>query len=196
MKPIPEDHLLISDLINDDRDAFCRLYAKYRGKLRLFIIRFLHSADMADDICQDVFTIIWVNRRFLDTEASFQGYLYTITRNRILNFIRDSSHMQALDEYILAQAIDAGEDTFALVTAGELEEALAQAVERLTGRQKEIFLMSRNQGLSHREIARILNLSPGTVNDHITNALKAIQAHLRKHYDSYVLFIILSRLNS
>lgn len=196
MKPIPEDNVLISDLINDDRDAFCTLYAKYRSKLRLFIIRFLNSADMADDICQDVFTIIWINRKFLDVEASFQAYLYTITRNRILNFIRDSAHMQSLDESILAQAIDAGEDTLARITTGELEEALAQAVEHLTGRQKEIFLMSRNQGLSHREIAQKLNLSASTVNDHITNALKAIQGHLRKHYNSYIVFIILFCLKS
>lgn len=190
-----EDNLLVSRIINGEGDAFCALYAKYWKKLHLFIIRFLKSGDLADDICQDVFTIIWTNRKFLDAEASFQTYLYTIARNRVLNFIRDNTRMQALDELILAEAIDHGDDTLECITANELEEMLAQAIEKLTGRQREIFQMSRDQGLSHREIAQTLGLSASTVNEHITNALKVIQNHLSKHYNIYTVFLILSQLN-
>lgn len=194
MKPIYEDNQLVVNLINDDEKAFCILYAKYRRKLYLFALTFLKSDYVAEDIVQDVFTLIWEKRKFLDINASFQSYLYTITRNRVLNFIRDNTHKQFLEEIIYAAAIDSGDDTFDKVTSSELEHLLEQSIEVLTYRQKEVYMLSRKEGLSHQEIAKKLNISTGTVGDHITDALKAIYNHLKKHYDTYAIFLILSAL--
>lgn len=196
MKIKYEDYNLLASLINDNEEAFCHLYAKYQRKLYHFALRYFKSRDIAEDICQDVFTLIWKNRKFLDVDASFQSYLYTITRNRILNYIRDNSVRQSLDDLILAEAVDSGDDTFEKVSANELEGIIHEAVGTLTGRQKEIYILSRNRGLSHRQIAEKLGISPGTVNEHITNALKAIQNHLNKRYGIYIAFFILSQLNS
>ncbi|MBD8388582.1 RNA polymerase sigma-70 factor [Dysgonomonas sp. BGC7] len=196
MKPIYEDNELIIDLINDNEEAFCSLYAKYRRRIFHFILTFIKSPDIAEDICQDVFTLIWKNRKFLDPNASFQSYLYTISRNRTLNFIRDNTQKQMLDDIILAEAVDSGEDIFEQIAADELDNILQQAINSLTDRQKKIFTLSRKQGLSHQEIAKALGLSPNTVNEHITNALRSIQNHLSKHYNVYTVFFLLSQLNS
>ncbi len=196
MKPIYEDNQLVADLVNDDESAFCFLYAKYRRKLYLFALAFLKSGDAAEDIVQDVFTLIWEKRKFLDPDVSFQSYLYTITRNRVLNYIRDNTNKQSLEEIIYAEAIDSGDDTFDKITADELTHLLEQSVEILTSRQKEVYILSRKEGLSYQEIANKLNISVGTVGDHITDALKAIHNHLKKHYDIYTAFLILSTLNS
>lgn len=196
MKPIYENNLLVVDLINDDEKAFCILYAKYRRKLYLFALTFLKSCGAAEDIVQDVFTLIWEKRKFLDPDASFQSYLYTITRNRVLNYIRDNTNKQSLEEIIYAEAIDSGDDTFDKVTTDELVRLLEQSVEILTSRQKEVYILSRKEGLSYQEIANKLNISVGTVGDHITDALRAIHNHLKKHYDIYTAFLILSAFNS
>jgi len=196
MKHTKEDSQLIMSLINDDHEAFCSLYAKYRRKIYHFILTFLKSNDIAEDICQDVFTLIWKNRKFLNPNASFQAYLYTISRNRVLNFIRDNAQKQLLNDLVLAEAIDSGDDTFEKVSAGELESILQQAISSLSDRQKEIFDLSRNQGLSQQEIAHKLSISASTVNEHITNALKIIQKHLNTHYSIYTVFLILSQLNN
>lgn len=196
MKPIYEDSQLIVNLIDDDEKAFCFLYAKYRRKLSLFAQSFLKSRDVAEDIVQDVFTLIWEKRKFLDPNASFQSYLYTITRNRVLNFIRDNAHKQFLDEIIYAEAIDAGDNTFEKIESKELEDILEQSIEVLTNRQKEVFSLSRKEGLSHQEIAEKLDISMNTVSDHITDALKIIRNHLKKHYDVYTILLILSTTNS
>lgn len=190
-----KDNQLIQGLVNNDQDAFCSLYAKYRRKILHFILTFLKSEDIAEDICQDVFMIIWRNRNFLDPNASFQSYLYTIARNRVLNFIRDNAQKQLLDDIIMAEAIDIGADVFENITAKELERNIEQAIEKLTDRQREIFNLSRHKGLSHQEIAQMLHISVSTVNEHITNALKAIQNHLGKIYNVYIVFTIISLLN-
>lgn len=196
MKPMYEDNKLLVDLVNDDESAFCFLYAKYRRKLYLFALTFLKSGGAAEDIVQDVFTLIWEKRKFIDPDNSFQSYLYTITRNRVLNYIRDNANKQSLEEIIYAEAIDSGDDTFNKVTTDELAHLLEQSVEILTSRQKEVYILSRKEGLSYQEIANKLNISVGTVGDHITDALRAIHNHLKKHYDIYTAFLILSMLNS
>lgn len=196
MNYIPEDNQLVTALIDDNNEAFCSLYAKYRERIFYFVLTFLKSEDIAEDICQDVFTIIWKNRKFLNPNASFQSYLYTISRNRVLNFIRDNSQKQFVEDAILAEAIDSGDDTFEKISAEELEGILYKAIDSLSDRQKEIFDMSRNQGLSHQQIANKLNISPSTVNEHITNSLKIIQKYLNRHYNIYTVLFILSLLNS
>lgn len=196
MIPEYKESELIIRLINSDEEAFCHLYAKYHQKLYLFALKYLKSGDLAEDISQDVFTLIWKNRNFLDPNASFKSYLYTITRNRILNLIRENSRKQFLDDLILSEAIDADSDTFEKVTATELENIIEQALCNLTDRQKEIYDLSRNQGLTHQQIAQKLEISAGTVNEHITNALKSIQNHLNKYYGIYIAFFILTQLNS
>jgi len=196
MKSAYEDNQLILSLINDEEEAFCSLYAKYKPKIYRFILGFLKSEAVTEDICQDVFTLIWKNRKYLDPNASLQSYLYTISRNRVLNYIRDNSQKHFLDDLVLSEAIDSGDDTFEKVSANELEQVLQQAINSLTDRQKEVFLLSRNEGFSHQEIALKLGISASTVNEHITNVLKFIQKHLNKHYGVYTAFIVISQLNS
>jgi RNA polymerase sigma-70 factor (ECF subfamily) len=74
-------------------------------------MKFVKSREFAEDIFQDAFTIIWQGRRFINPDASFSSYLYTIVRNRILNQIRAMDKEDTLKEHILAQAIDYTDDT-------------------------------------------------------------------------------------
>lgn len=82
---------------------------------------------------------------------------------------------------ILSQAIDYNDDTSRNVLYNELNEIIEKAINRLTPRQKEIFRMSREEHMSHREIAQQLNLSNYTVQEHITQALKSIRSFLTKY---------------
>ena len=102
--PINEREIVLR-LIDGDEDAFCELYATYKNRLLYFAMRFVKSRDFAEDIFQDAFTVIWQGRRFIDPNASFSSYLYTIMRNRILNQIRNMEKEDTLKESILSQAI-------------------------------------------------------------------------------------------
>ena len=167
-----DERELVLRLIDGDEDAFCELYAAYKNRLLYFAMKFVKSREFAEDIFQDAFTVVWQSRRFINPDASFSSYLYTIVRNRILNQIRDMANEDKLKEHILSHAVD---------SANDLKDVLSRALEQLTPRQREVFNMSRDLQMSHKEIAEALGVSVNTVQGHISVSLKVIRAYLTKY---------------
>lgn len=194
--PLIDEHELVIRLIDGDEDAFCELYAAYKNRLLYFAMKFVKSRDFAEDIFQDAFTIIWQSRCFINPDASFSSYLYTIVRNRILNQIRDADKENTLKERILSQAIDYTDDTKENILANDLREIINKALEKLTPRQREIFEMSREAQMSHKEIADALDISVHTVQEHISVSLRTIRTFLSKYAGTYTdMLLILICLN-
>ena len=193
-----EERSLILRLIEGDEDAFCELYATYKNRLIYFAMRFLKSREYAEDVFQDAFTVVWQSRRFINPDASFSSYLYTIMRNRILNQLRNAANEEKLKESILSQALDYTEDTKREVMLNDLKSLISHALQQLTSRQREIFEMSREAQLSHKEIADKLGISVNTVQEHISTSLKLIRTYLIKYSGSeYVdLLLLLICLNT
>ena len=193
-----EERSLILRLIEGDEDAFCELYATYKNRLIYFAMRFLKSRGYAEDVFQDAFTVVWQSRRFINPDASFSSYLYTIMRNRILNQLRNAANEEKLKESILSQALDYTEDTKREVMLNDLKSLISHALQQLTPRQREIFEMSREAQLSHKEIADKLGISINTVQEHISTSLKLIRTYLIKYSGSeYVdLLLLLICLNT
>lgn len=144
-------------------------------------MRFLKSREYAEDIFQDAFTVIWESRRFINPDASFSSYLYTIMRNRILNQLRELASEDRLKEQILSQAIDYSNETNNEIIANDLQKIIFHALEQLTSRQREIFEMSREKQMSHKEIAEALGISVNTVQEHISSSLRSLRTYLEKH---------------
>ena len=193
-----EERSLILRLIGGDEDAFCELYATYKNRLIYFAMRFLKSREYAEDVFQDAFTVVWQSRRFINPDASFSSYLYTIMRNRILNQLRNAANEEKLKESILSQALDYTEGTKREVMLNDLKSLISHALQQLTPRQREIFEMSREAQLSHKEIADKLGISINTVQEHISTSLKLIRTYLIKYSGSeYVdLLLLLICLNT
>lgn len=186
-----DERILVQRLIEGDEDAFCELYAAYKNRLIFFAMRFLKSREYAEDIFQDAFTVIWQGRRFINPDASFSSYLYTIVRNRILNQLRDLKNQTKLKEQILEQAVDYSNDTNNSILVNDLRGLIARAMQQLTARQREIFEMSREQDMSHREIAEALGISVYTVQEHISTSLRVLRTYLEKHSVAGVDLILL-----
>ena len=169
---IPSDERsLVLRLIEGEEDAFCELYAAYKNRLIYFAMRFLKSREYAEDIFQDAFTIVWQGRRFINPDASFSAYLYTIVRNRILNQLRDLSYQDKLREQILSQAVNYTNETRDEIIANDLRQFISCALQQLTPRQQ----------MSHREIAEVLGISVNTVQESISISLKTLRAYLEKN---------------
>ena len=175
------------------KNAICtqRIFLAYKNRLIYFAMRFLKSREYAEDVFQDAFTVVWQSRRFIDPDASFSSYLYTIIRNRLLNQLRDAANEEKLKESILSQALDYTDDTKREVMLNDLKFIISRALEQLTPRQREIFEMSREAQLSHKEIAGELGISVNTVQEHISSSLKIIRTYLIKYSGSEYTDIIL-----
>ena len=86
-----------------------------------------------------------------------------------------------MKERILSQAIDYTDDTKENILANDLREIINKALEKLTPRQREIFEMSREKQMSHKEIAEALGISVNTVQEHISSSLRSLRMYLEKH---------------
>lgn len=176
-----DERALILQLIEGDEDAFCELYAAYKNRLIYFAMRFLKSREYAEDIFQDAFTIVWQSRRFINPDASFSAYLYTIMRNRILNQLRDLANRDKLREQIFSQAVNYTDETKDEILVNDLRQFISRALQQLTPRQREIFEMSRERQMSHREIAEVLGISVNTVQESISISLRTLRTCLEKN---------------
>ena len=178
---LSDERSLVLRLIEGDEDAFCELYAAYKNRLIYFAMRFLKSREYAEDIFQDAFAVVWQGRRFINPDASFSAYLYTIVRNRILNQLRDLSNQDKLREQILSQAVNYTNETKDEIIANDLRQFISRALQHLTPRQREIFQMSRERQMSHREIAEVLGISVNTVQESISISLRTLRTYLEKN---------------
>ena len=189
--PSTKERELILQLIDGEEHAFCELYSDYRNRLNYFAMKFLKSQSFAEDIFQDTFTIVWQSRKFIDPDSSFSSYLYTIMRNRILNALRHLENEQELKSSIYNQAVDTDQNAEENAVTKDFMEQIAKAMEKLTSRQREIFDMSRNREMSHKEIAQALGISVNTVQEHISSALKTIRAHFGNNSSTYIDLLLL-----
>lgn len=178
---LSDERSLVLRLIEGDEDAFCELYAAYKNRLIYFAMRFLKSREYAEDIFQDAFAVVWQGRRFINPDASFSAYLYTIVRNRVLNQLRDLSNQDKLREQILSQAVNYTNETKDEIIANDLRQFISRALQQLTPRQREIFQMSRERQMSHREIAEVLGISVNTVQESISISLRTLRTYLEKN---------------
>jgi RNA polymerase sigma-70 factor (family 1) len=164
---------LVTRLHRDDEHALVEIILRYRGVLHAFLLRGfrLEPAD-ADDVLQRVFYNLWTHRAALSTTTPLRGYLFTSTRNHALNFVRDTRYdREHHTEITEALAIAIMETT---MEARDLSDAVHQAIDRLPARGREIFLLSRDGGLSYPEIAHTLGITLNTVKTHMTRALATL----------------------
>ena len=189
MKVFPEDIELVLKLQKGDVDAFDIIYKKYAGKLYGFTLKYLKSTDETEELVQSVFLKVWENYKTLKKETSFKSYLFTIAYNEICNTFRRRSHLQKFIGEQLNDRSQTSNETEELIDYNSIRERVEQIVSKLPERQRTIFLKSREEGKSNKEIAIELDLSSGTVDNYISESLKFIRSNLHdKNFSSLLIF--------
>ena len=172
------------------KQAFDVLYFRYIKKMIIFCNSLLRDESRAEDIAHDVFLQILETPDSLNPEKSFSGYLQTIARNRILNeFKRTDVHLQYA-QHIITHENDATNQTEHLILDNDYAKLLNDMIDELTPQQKEVFRLSRIQGLNYNEIAELLHISLPTVKKHASLALEKIRKQLTEHADLHFKTVI------
>lgn len=171
--------------------AFAALFNNYKDKLYRFLLQANGSPEMTEDIIQDVFLKLWKDRANLVNVQNFGGYLYRMAQNHVINSLkRMATETHIITELSRKQAITCS-DVEEHISLQEVNRDLHSALSKLTPKQKLVYTLSRDKGLRHDEIARFLNISPSTVNNHLIEALRTIRRQLRTAPDTYTLLAYL-----
>lgn len=182
---------ILHDFANNDKQAFDELYYLYYPKLYFYSKSFLKIEDGIDDLLQEVFVKLWLNRRNIKKTETFNAYLYTITRNTLLNEIRSRLKTSDFKNKFLYQSVAEDFSTNNKVEYEDMKHQIDLYIQELPEKRRKVYLLSKEDGLSNAEIAEQLGISVKTVEDHMTHALKFLRNRLRKLGFSFLLFFCL-----
>ncbi|MFB2119113.1 RNA polymerase sigma-70 factor [Parapedobacter sp. 2B3] len=184
------DSSTIRRLIAGDEVAFGGVYDFHSGQVYQLAFRFLKDTAWSEEIVQDVFLKLWLNREGLDEQGNIWLYLYVLTKRLCLNKLREVRKSAVLFEQLMRNMEIAGNLSEEQLMADELERHAQRLISRLPKQQQLIFKLSREEGLTHNEIAQRLGLSPNTVKNHMVQALKTLKSTLQQSGYNYVLALI------
>jgi RNA polymerase sigma-19 factor, ECF subfamily len=166
-------------LKDGDEIYFRQVFDQYHQKLYFFILYKTKSEYIAEEVVQMAFTKLWQCRQTLQEEYTISTQLFRIASTILIDFLRKYNNKDAvtarLDTLVVEKGIDS---TTEKMRGAELQKRISEAVNDLPPVRKQVFEMSREQGMSYREIAETLSVSSKTVETHIYKALKQIKKHI------------------
>lgn len=184
-----EDQQLVQSLQKGNVAAFDSLFEVYSPKLYGFAFKYFRNEADAEELVQEVFVKVWENRHVLKTEHSFKSYLFTIALNQIrkyfnkkavaLRYLESLQHEPEFSDQPLAEDYES------------VLQKLNSIIEQMPPRRREIFIKSKLEGKSSKEVAAELNISPGTVDNQVSEALRFLRAQFKTDSLGVLLFAAL-----
>ena len=187
------EKLLVKQLLVGNEKAFRKLFDTYRNDLYKFSLSMVFSKPYAEEIVQDVFLNLWLKRETINPELSFKSYLFTITRNKTISFLKKAANNKKLREEIFYKSQESVNPTERYMREEELKIIKKEALDLLPPRRRLIFEMSRNDGKSYEEIAGELGISPNTVRNQMSMALETLREFLLNNRDIALTLLLFSR---
>lgn len=185
------DHSTLIRFLKDSQEqALCQLFDLYSDKIYSLSYRVLKDQYESEDLVQEVFVKLWETRFKLDDTGNIWSYLYVIAKRLALNKLRDKHLMRKgsilAEDCHLANA-DRSDEKMLIKEMIMLEHLV---LENLPAQQKMAYLLSRTEGLTHKEIADRMNVAPNTVKNHMVQALKTFRKYFQKFgYPTYLFFL-------
>ncbi len=186
-----EDEHLVKALQRGDIFAFNELFHKYSQKIYNFSIKHIGREEDVKDLLQEIFVTIWNVRKDIDEKQSFNGYLFAITLNAIRKYFRRKNTDNKLVHRWLEEIEPYSNITVQTLEYNELAKMADDLIEKLPPRRRMVFVLSRKDGLTNEEIARILKIKKKTVENHLNLALSYLRRNLMKQSFLIILFFVL-----
>lgn len=177
---LPDEERLFRLLCEGDKDAFDQIYSLYWKRLFLYVVKVIRDSEAAEDIVQEIFVSLWLRRLEITEQRTLSGYLFTAARFKGISYVQDQlkkgKHADSLLDHFNASQ-DGLDD---LMAAKELNSIIDKEIEKLPPKMRDVFVLSRRDQLSHKEISEKLQISDKTVKKQINNALKHFKLVLSK----------------
>jgi len=177
-------------LRNASKKSFDILYHRYSGKLYNFVMKVSKGDSyIAEELVQRTFIKVWETRDYINPEKSFISYLCTIAKNMLLNEYEHQTIQFIYEQYVKVKESDNDNSTENEVDKKLLEDYIDKLADELPPKRKEIFILSRKEGLSNKMIAKQLNISESTIETQLSKALEFMKSQIHNHYD-YILVLL------
>jgi len=171
-----DEQVLLSELSSGEEEAFDKIYDHYVHSIYSFVIKFVKSPELAEDLTQEIFIRIWENRSQLGKVKSFRAYLFVTARNHALNFLRKASNNNVvLTEIINSYVSPQGANE---MISKEYEQWLHNVLESMSPQMRTVFKLCREQNKSYDEVADLLQITKNTVKKHMVRSMRVIKGRL------------------
>lgn len=188
-KPLYDQEDIRARVALGDQHAFALFFNHHWPQVYGTGLRLTKSPEKAQDLAQDIFIKLWENRHRLNEVKEEDAYIYILSRNVILDFLRkkvfDTENIEALIDYFEDSTISPQEK----LEYNELENTLKSAIDQLPGKVKDVFVLSRVEGLTHDQIAKQLNISVVSSKTYVVRALQDIRKFMASQADNTALIL-------
>lgn len=178
--PKNEDIALFLLIKRRDKEAFAAVYQKYHAYLYALAVRYLKNSALAEDAVQHVFVKLWETTQNIDVEINLKNYLYTMTKNYILNQFRNNREMISLNYVNAQQAFVSDCDVGKRLEDTQIMELLHEAIDELPLQKKMVCKKKIDENKSNQQIANEMNISVHTVKSHYQEAIKMLRNYFEK----------------
>jgi RNA polymerase sigma-70 factor (ECF subfamily) len=185
-----DDARLICLLQHDNVEGFNALYAKYHRLVYGNIIKLIKDSDSAKDILQEVFVTLWEKRSTIDKTKSISGWLFTVSYNRSIDFLKKALQATAMQQELSTIMPLAGSDPVLKEIRLQL---LEEAIRELSPQKRKVFVLCKLQGKTYEESAKELNISKYTVKEYLSLAVAHVQKYMQAHVS--ILLIVATLIN-
>jgi RNA polymerase sigma-70 factor (ECF subfamily) len=174
--------------IDSIQDNFDSIYVNYFARLHRFAKEYVMSDEDAENIVQDVFTILWEKRQALNIHISLTAYLFSLVKNKCIDLLRRKAVAEEYRQEISIKLSSLEDLNRAFSSDEDIERLINDAIGKLPKRCREIFIMSRIEGKKYQDIAEELNISVNTVENQISMALKRLRIELKEYLPLLLFF--------
>lgn len=187
-----DDLLLFNALLLGSDQALTTLLHSYHNYLTVVASRYIRDRDIVQDVIHDVFTDLWQSHKQVELTCSVKSYLRGAVINKCLNHIRRQLTIPTTDGEMTEQ-VTSEASPLDMLDMQDLQVTIAQIVDRLPDKCREVYLLSRKEGKTHKEIAVLLATSTKTIENHITRALRDLRQGLQAQgWPSKLVLLILT----
>lgn len=175
-----EDHALYLLVKKRDKEAFEAIYQKYHPYLYALALRYLKDKDLAEDAVQHVFVKLWDRAEDIKIEINLKNFLYTMTKNYILNQFRDNKEMISLNYMSEQKEVVHKEDFIEKMDDNKIKDLLKKGIDTLPPQKKIVCTYKMNEDITNQEIADKMGISIHTVKSHYQESIKTLRKYFKK----------------
>lgn len=176
---LSNESLFITQLSKGDGLAFEKLYDHYYERVNIFVLKFVKSSHLAEDLTQEIFIKIWDNRNQLSEKESFRAWLFVLARNHTLNFLKKASRESIGVGEIVRNYQYQGNPVEEQLLEKEYLENVQEVLNSLPERTREVFRLCREEDKSYEEITEILGISRNAVKKHMVRSNKVFKENFK-----------------